>query len=57
MKYVEIVRALVRPLLALSGWATFLYIITKTGAVPTELLGVVATLTGFYFAERAAKKT
>ena len=37
MKYVEIVRALVRPFLATSAWAATLYLIVSGSAVPGEL--------------------
>ena len=56
MNIVEALRALVRPLLALSAWAVILYQVLSGDNIPGELWAIASILTGFYFAERAVKK-
>ena len=57
MQIVEIIKALVRPFLATSAWAATLYLIVSGSAVPGELWAIATLLSGFYFGERAVKKT
>ena len=53
----EFIRAMVRPFLAVSAWVVVLYIAVTGGTVPEWLVTITAALTGFYFGDRAARRT
>lgn len=49
----EKIRSLVRPILTLSGWGTFLYlVIVENGDIRLAFVGMLAGLVGYWFGER-----
>lgn len=54
---VEIIRGLVRPLMAVSSWVTILWMALNQQPVPDWLIALAATLSAFYFGDEAARRT
>ncbi len=51
------ISSLVRPFLAVSAWVAVLFMLVAGRQVPGELWTLSASLTAYYFGERAARKT
>lgn len=51
----DFIRAMVRPVLALSSWLTILGMAWAGKPVPAELWTIAASLTGFYFGSRGTQ--
>lgn len=56
IEIVDVIKSLIRPVIILSGWGTWLYMIILGIAVPTALAGVIALITGEYFVERGYQR-
>lgn len=54
----ETVRAIVRPLLTLSGWAVFLYIVLKRNdtTITALFIEMISMLVSFWFGQRSGKE-
>jgi len=52
----ETVRAIVRPLLTLSGWVVVCYLAISEVSVREFFLGLIATMIGFWFGQRGKEK-
>ncbi|KKN44446.1 hypothetical protein LCGC14_0692930 [marine sediment metagenome] len=50
----EFIRAMVRPMLALTGWLAILAMVWTGRPVPDQLWLAAVTFTGFYFGTRGA---
>jgi len=53
---VELIKSMVRPILIISGWGVWLYMILSGITIPETLSLFVAAISGEYFAERAYKR-
>ena len=56
MKWLRIVRGLIRPFIAVSFVSVTLYLAIVGKLNPREVLSITAIIAAFYFAERAALK-
>ena len=52
---VDLIKCLVRPILAYSGWAVLLYLAITVPDVREYFLGAMTMILGFWFAERARR--
>jgi len=53
---VEVLRAAVRPVLAISTWGATIFFMAKGTTIPDAWWALVGTITTFYFVQRAAEK-
>ncbi len=53
---IEVLKALVRPILIISTWQTILYMWVSGIDIPSTLQGVAIAIVGEYFLERAVKR-